>query len=173
MNVVDLIKQFFHALLIFLIQVLVFRTTSLFGVASCFIYLGFIIQLPFSFPPISVLLITFCYTLTVDMFFDTPGIHTASALLIMYLRPNIIRFLTPQGGYETIENVSVFTMGIQWHSVYAFIIIFVHTFIVFSIESLSYFNLSIMLLKVLSTTVLTLFTVLLYQFLFLYKHTSR
>lgn len=173
MNVVDLMKQFFHALLIFLIQVLVFRTTSLFGVASCFIYLGFIIQLPFSFPPVAVLFITFCYAFCVDLFFDTPGIHTAAALIIMYLRPNIIRFLTPQGGYETMENVSVFTMGFQWHMVYAFIVIFVHTFIVFSIESLSYFNLGILLLKVFLTTLLTLFTVLLYQFLFLYKHASR
>src|SRR4051812_23441705 len=150
MNVVDLIKQFFHALLIFMIQVLVFRTTSLFGIASCFIYLGFIIQLPFAFPPITLLLITFCYTFAIDLFFDTPGIHTCAAIIIMYLRPNIIRFLTPQGGYETIENVSVYTMGIQWHTVYAFIIIFVHTFIVFTIESLSYFHLGTMLLKVFS-----------------------
>jgi hypothetical protein len=173
MNVTDLIKQLLHALLIFLIQVLVFRTTSLFGVASCFIFLGFLIQLPFSFPAIPTLLITFCYTFAVDVFFDTPGIHTCAALIMMFIRPNILRLLTPQGGYESLENVSIFTMGIEWHAAYALILVFVHTLIVFSIESVEVFNLGTNLLKIFSTTILTVFTILLYQFLFLYKRSSR
>ena len=173
MNVVDIVKQLIHAFLIFMIQVLIFRTTALFGVASCFIYLGFIIQLPFAFPTMTNLFITFFYTLAIDIFFDTPGIHTCAALFIIFIRPNVIRLLTPQGGYESLENVSVFTMGIEWHAIYALILVFIHTFIVFSIESIGSFSLGTNLLKIVSTTILTVFTILLYQFLFLYKRSSR
>ena len=173
MNVLDIVKQFIHALLIYLIQVLVFRTTTLWDVAACFIYTGFLIQLPFYLPKISILVITFCFTFAIDIFFDTPGVHTCAALVVMYFRPSIIKILSPQGGYESLESINIFNMGIQWHTLYAFIMIFIHTTLVFIIESAGSFHVGISLLKILSTTLFTLIVVMLYQFLFLYGRTSR
>lgn len=173
MNVIDIVKQCVHALLIYLIQVLVFRTTTLWDVAACFIYLGFLIQLPFYIPRVFILLITFGFTFGVDIFFNTPGIHTAAALVIMYFRPAIIKLLSPQGGYESVESINIFNMGIQWHTLYAFIMIFIHTTLVFVIESIGSFNFGISLLKIFTTTMLTLVVVILYQFLFLYRRNSR
>jgi len=173
MNVIDIVKQLLHALLIYLIQVLVFRTTSLWDVAACFIYVGFLIQLPFYIPRIFLLLITFGYTFAIDIFFNTPGVHTSAALFIMYIRPSVIKLLSPQGGYENLESVNVYNMGIQWHAAYAFIMIFIHTSIVFFIESLGSVGFGLTLMKIFSTSILTLISVLLYQFLFLYKHNSR
>jgi hypothetical protein len=173
MNVIDVLKQLIQAVLIYLIQVLVFRTTSVWDVAACFIYVGFLIQLPFYIPRMFLLFITFFYTFSIDIFFNTPGVHTSAALLIMYIRPSVIKLLSPQGGYESVESVNIYNMGIQWHSAYAFILIFIHTTVVFVIESLGSVGFGTTLLKIFSTSILTLITVLLYQFLFLYKHNSR
>lgn len=173
MNVIDVIKQLIQAVLIYLIQVLVFRTTSLWNAAACFIYVGFLIQLPFYIPRVALLFITFVYTFSIDIFFNTPGIHTSAALLIMYMRPSVIRLLSPQGGYESVESVNIYNMGIQWHAAYAFILIFIHTTIVFFLESLGSMHFGTTLLKIFLTALFTLITVILYQFLFLYKHNSR
>lgn len=173
MNVLDIAKQFIHALLIYLIQVLVFRTTTLWDVAACFIYLGFLIQLPFYLPKIAILFITFCFTFAIDIFFDTPGVHTAAALMIMYFRPSIIKILSPQGGYESQDSINIFNMGIQWHTLYAFIMIFIHTTLVFILESIGSFHFGTSLLKIFSTTMFTLIVVMLYQFLFLYRRNTR
>ncbi len=173
MNVTDIIKQFVQALLIYLLQVLVFRTTALWDVAACFIYIGFIIQLPFYIPSLGLLFITFAYTFAIDIFFNTPGVHTSAALLIMYVRPSVVRLLSPQGGYDSFESVNIFNMGIQWHAIYAFILILIHTTVVFLIESLGSTHFGVTFLKIISTTMLTLIAVILYQFLFLYRHNSR
>ena len=173
MNVIDIIKQLIQAVLIYLIQVLVFRTTSLWDVAACFIYVGFLIQLPFYIPRVALLFITFVYTFSIDIFFNTPGIHTSAALLIIYIRPSVIRLLSPQGGYESVESVNIYNMGIQWHAAYAFILIFIHTTVVFLLESLGSMNFGTTLLKIFCTSLFTLLTVIIYQFLFLYKHNSR
>lgn len=173
MNVLDIVKQAIHALLIYLIQVLVFRTTALWDVAACFIYIGFLIQLPFYIPRVYTLIITFLFTFGIDLFFNTPGVHTAAALIIMYFRPNVINLLSPQGGYETVESVNIFNMGIQWHTIYAFIMIFIQTTLVFVIESIGSFHLGTSLLKIITTTLFTLIVVILYQFLFLYKRSTR
>lgn len=101
MNVNDLVKQLLHGFLILMIQIIIFRTTALWGVASCFIYIGFLIQLPFYIPTIFLLLITFGYTLMIDIFYDSPGLHTAAALAIMYFRNGIFRMMTPSGGMIT------------------------------------------------------------------------
>lgn len=173
MNVIDILKQLIQAVLIYLIQVLVFRTTSLWDVAACFIYVGFLIQLPFYIPRLSLLFITFAYTFSIDFFFNTPGVHTSAALLIMYVRPSVIKLLSPQGGYESVESVNIYNMGIQWHAAYAFILIFIHTTLVFLIESLGSMSFGTTLMKIFCTSIFTLIAVLLYQFLFLYKHNSR
>lgn len=173
MNALDIAKQFVHALLIYLIQVLVFRTTTLWDVAACFIYLGFLIQLPFYLPKIAILFITFFFTFAVDIFFNTPGVHTCAALIIMYFRPSIIKLLSPQGGYESLESINIFNMGVQWHTLYAFIMIFSHITLVFIIESIGSFHLGTSLLKIIMTTLFTLIVVMLYQFLFLYRRNTR
>ncbi|MCU0415626.1 MAG: hypothetical protein MUE33_00440 [Cytophagaceae bacterium] len=173
MNITDVLKQLIHGLIILLFQIVLFRTSTLFGVASCFIYVGFLIQLPFYISTIGLLCITFGYTLLIDIFYDSPGLHTAAAVFIMYIRASIFKWMTPSGGYDNKENTSIFTMGFQWHLIYAFILIFLHTSLVFAIEWLSIGTLWSSLLKIISTTLFTLLVVMLYQFLFLYKRSGR
>lgn len=173
MNVNDLIKQLLHGFLILMIQIVIFRTTALWGVASCFIYVGFLIQLPFYIPTILLLLITFGYTLTIDIFYDSPGLHTAAAVAIMYFRNTIFRMMTPSGGYDNKENTTIFSMGFQWHLIYAFIMVFVHTTLVFSIELLSIGTIWNCFLKIFSTTVFTVLMIMAYQMLFMYKRNYR
>ncbi|UOQ75874.1 hypothetical protein MUN84_14690 [Hymenobacter sp. 5516J-16] len=67
----------------------------LFNLGWCFIYLGFLLFLPIATPIVVQLLLGFITGVTLDIFFDTGGVHAAAAVLLMYLRPWVLRLLTP------------------------------------------------------------------------------
>ena len=102
----------------------------------------------------TILLIAYLLTNSADLYLGTDNEVIDPALY----------FLVAIGLCNSIIWPTVFTMGIEWHAIYALILVFIHTFIVFSIESIGSFSLGTNLLKIVSTTILTVFTILLYQF---------
>lgn len=170
---INAVRQLFIALLFLLAQILVFRSFSIASTAFVFVYLGFLLQLSFAINPVLLLLITFGYTLIVDTFYNTPGIHTCAALCIMYFRPYVLRILTPSGGYENTPALNVTYMGFNWYVLYASIMVFIHVLIVFTIETLTSSALWFTLLKVIFTTILTTFAIVLIEMLLKPKKANR
>lgn len=151
----------------YLLQVLLFLNFSLFDTAFCFVYVGFILILPYETPPIILMAIAFLTGLSIDMFYDTPGVHASSTVLIAFLRPYLINLLTPKGGYEHAENLSVRTFGFQWYLSYAALLIFIHHLTLFLIESFGFSLLLETIGKAVFSTIFTLVTVILLQYLVL------
>jgi hypothetical protein len=114
------------------------------------------------------MLIGFATGVTTDYFYNTMGIHTAACVLITYLRPMILRFLTPRGGYEQGFEPTLKTMGLEWFVIYSSIFILLHHTALFYIEaselSLFFFTLG----KVIMSTLFTLIIVIVTQYLFYY-----
>lgn len=148
-------------------HILIFKNLSLFNYAPCFIYVGFILLLPFSTPPILLISLAFISGLIIDIFYDTIGINAAACVLVAYIRPYIINLLTPKGGYDKGVDVTVQTLGFQWLVSYAAIIIFIHHLTLFILELWGiklFFNL---LGKTVVSTLFTLFVFILFQYLLL------
>jgi hypothetical protein len=47
------------------------------------------------------LITAFLLGITVDMFVDTPGVHTSASVFMAFVRPFVLRILAPRDGYET------------------------------------------------------------------------
>ena len=159
------IVTLFYFILFFAIQVLLFRNVSIFNLAFCFFYVGFILLIPQDYPVLVTLLISFALGFVVDFFYDTMGIHMASCVLIGYLRPFIIQFLTPRGGYDANSDLSIPYMGLQWFVTYAAVLIFIHHFVLFLIESWGFGIMFRLFAKTFLSTLFTLFVVILFQYL--------
>jgi len=148
------------------IQILIFLHFSLFqGTALCFVYIAFLLILPYDISNISLILIGFFSGLFVDMFYNTGGIHAAATVLIAFLRPYIINTLTPRGGYEEGVELSVASLGFRWFATYAIILIFIHHFMLFIIWLLGFGDVLLVLSKTIASSVFTLVIVLLFQYL--------
>lgn len=162
----DIIIQIFSFLIFLGLQIMVARNLVLFDKGFTFIYIAFILLLPFETGSVLILFLGFLTGLSLDIFYDSLGIHAASTLLIAFIRPYWIQSITPRGGYDNATAPALNEMGFQWFVSYALPLIFVHHFTLFFIEvgGLSAFWFTIP--KVLFSTVLSFVTMVIVQFLF-------
>ena len=116
------------------LQVLLVGQLSLFGLGWCFLYLGFVLFLPLRTPVALQLLLGFGLGLAMDISYDTGGLHAAAAVLLAYLRPWVLRLLTPRDGYDAQDTVNVHQMGWQWFLVYLLILVSLHHAAYFFLE---------------------------------------
>jgi hypothetical protein len=151
----------FVALQIFLVQYLV-----LFNTGFCFIYIAFLLFLPIQLPPVILLLMAFTTGITVDTFYDTAGIHAAACVLLAYIRPHLLRFLTPRDDYDANDTVNVRLMGWGWFTTYALVLIFLHHLLLFFLELGGLKVVGFTLLKVLASTLYTFVVMVIVQLLF-------
>ena len=134
MNIRNIIIHSAHFLLYLLLQVMIFKNVALLGVAFGFVYIGFLLFLPFNTARVWQIFIGFATGLILDVFYDSLGIHAAACVLLMYLRPWWTSRVTPSGGYELINLPKLKTLGFQWFFTYAFPLVLVHHLAIFFIE---------------------------------------
>ncbi len=118
------------------LYVLLFDNSSvvLFGLGWNFFYLGFLLFLPISTPVALQLLLGFMVGFSVDIAHDTGGLHAAAAVLVAYLRPAVLRLLTPRDGYDAQDTVNIHQMGWQWFLVYLGVLVTLHHLAFFFLE---------------------------------------
>ncbi|QHT68619.1 Rod shape-determining protein MreD [Rhodocytophaga rosea] len=172
MNSRDVILSIFYFIIYLALQVFLMRNMVLFDVGFCFIYIAFLLLLPFDTNSVLLLLLGFGTGLLVDIFYDTMGIHAAASTFIMYLRPYVIMFITPRGGYEQNMRLNMQSMGLEWFLPYMLSLTFIHHTILFFVEASQLSLFLFTLLKVVCSTVFTCVIIILIQYLF-YTSKSR
>ncbi len=149
-----------------LIQIFFFGDVVLFDKAFCFIYIGFILLLPIEIPLLILLLLAFFSGLTIDIFYNSLGIHASSSLLLAFLRPYWISMVTPRGGYEEVYAPTIKDLNMGWFTTYAIPLIIVHHISVFYIEAGGFNDGWFTLGKVLSSAVFSYSLIVIVQMLF-------
>ncbi len=131
-------------MVLILVQVLVLNNVQLSGYLNPYIYVLFILILPFETPGWMLLLSAFFMGLFIDIFpqgipgaGDTLGVHTASTVLMAFLRPTVLRWINPRGDYEKGTEPSVKDYGFSWYFLYAVILVGIHHFVLFFLEDFS------------------------------------
>jgi hypothetical protein len=138
----------------------------LFNLGWCFFYLGFLLFLPISTPIVLQLLLGFVLGYTMDVFFDSGGVHAAAAVLVAYLRPWVLRLLTPRDGYDAQDSVNIHQMGGQWVIVYLLLLVAIHHAAFFLLELGSFQVIGLTLVKILVSTLYTSVVFLIIQLVF-------
>ena len=80
----SVILQVISFFLYLFFQVLILKNVVLFDTAFCFLYLGFLLLLPVETNPLVLMGVGFLLGFSVDMFYDSLGIHAGAAVFIMY-----------------------------------------------------------------------------------------
>ncbi|MDP4267135.1 MAG: rod shape-determining protein MreD, partial [Bacteroidota bacterium] len=86
-------KNISRFVLLIFIQILILNNIELSGFINPYIYVLFIILLPFDIPRWSLLVIGFITGITVDMFSNTLGMHTTATVFMAFCRPFILNML--------------------------------------------------------------------------------
>lgn len=161
MNTQDLIKTFIASVILVLLQLFFFKNLVLFEVAFCFIYVLAIIRLPGEFGTGYVMLASFFIGLTVDIYYNTAGVHSSACTLIGYLRKNLLKYFFPTKGIDNEIQVTLKDLGLQRYFVYIIIMVTFHHIVLFMMEVGGFSHFLNTLLKIGSSIVFTTTMVLL------------
>ena len=151
-------------ILLVIIQVLVLNNIQFIGFSNPYLYILFILLLPFETPGWLLLLVSFFLGLSVDMFSNTFGLHASASVFLAFLRPYVLVLFSPREGYDPGASPKAFSMGFVWFAKYSVILIFSHHIFLFFIEAFNYSDIRTILLRTIASTVLTFVLVVLSQF---------
>lgn len=161
----EIIRNIIRFILLVGVQVLIINNIELGRFINPFLYVLFIIILPFETPKWLVLLSAFLIGITMDMFSDTGGMHAAACVFMGYIRPGILKLFSPRDGYEFGTQPTVQYLGIPWFLSYAGILIVSHHLILFFVEVFRFSEFFSTFLRVIVSSFFTLFLVIVTQYL--------
>jgi len=147
-------------------QVLILQNVVLFHTAFCFLYVVYLLSLPVETNPMALMGIGFLMGFTIDLFYESIGLHAFACVLIMYIRNYWLNSMTPQGGYDSNAVPSLALGGLQWFLVYTMPMIFIHHAVLFYLEAGGFSMFWFTLLKVINSTIFTTIVILVAQYLF-------
>ena len=158
------IQNILRFILLVLAQVLVLNNIQFLGYLNPYLYVLFILALPVRVPRWITLLLAFALGLTIDAFANTMGLHAFATVFMAFLRQPVIKlFTTVEEG--TNPTPSFRTFGIPDYLKYAITLVLVHHVILFFMEAFSFVNVSILLLKILLSSLITILLIAAVQLL--------
>lgn len=151
-------------IILILLQVLFFDNIQFSGYVNPYVYIMFILLLPIEMPAWILLVIAFLTGLTVDLFSGTPGMHAGATVLAGFVRPYILRIISPRDGYEPGASPSMAIYGLRWFLIYTTLIVTAHHFILFFLEVFRFTDFFRTMLRILLSSVLTITFILLAEY---------
>lgn len=147
------IKYILLFLLLVLLQVLILNRISFLNYGIPFVYIYFIIKLPIGLNRNIITLLGFFIGAVIDVFCNTPGINAAATTLAAFVcQPVQKLFFLPDDYAEQSPRLSL--LGSAFMK-YAVLITLIHHVTLILLESFSFINIKMILLRIALSTVLS------------------
>lgn len=157
-------RNIIRFLILILFQVLVLDNIQMGGYLNPYLYVLFIILMPFETPRWLMLITAFLLGLSVDLFTNTLGMHIAASVFMAFLRPWILSIFAPRDGYEPDTFPRIFFYGFNWFLRYSLVMVFFHHLALFYIEVFHFQDFLSTFLRVILSTLVSTSTIVLSQY---------
>ena len=164
------LKNIIRFFVLILVQVFILNNIRLGGYINPYLYVYFILLLPFETPKWLLLLSAFFLGLGVDFFSDTMGMHAAASVLMAFSRPLVLKSISSRREYEQGIKPSISDLGFRWFFTYSLILISIHHLLYFYLEVFRTTEFLSTLYRTLISVVFTILLVILTQVLFYKKN---
>lgn len=151
------------------LQVFLLKNIGYYNLSTPFLYILFILLLPFGIPNGLLFFLAFMTGLTVDVFYDTLGLNAAACTILAFVRIVFIRLTVQRDGFDNEPEPSLGIMGFRWFIFYAIILTFFHHFVLFTFETFRFSEFGYTLLRVILSSLFTVFLMLITEFIFFRK----
>ena len=168
----DIFTYLFIFIALVLTQVIILNNIELGGYINPYLYVFFILALPFETNDNLVLFLAFLIGLFIDVFSSTMGLHTSSAVFMAFSRKYILKLIQPRGGYEFGTTPNLQHMGLSWYMTYAAILVVLHHLFLFYTESFNFSQFFSTFGRVIVSSIFTLILIFIVQ-LFNYNPNAR
>jgi len=137
-----MIKDFWKYVVMFvvlvLVQVLVLNNIQISGFINPYIYILFVLLLPFNIPGYLLLGLSFITGITVDIFGNTPGIHAGATVLLGFIRPALANLISSRELIEKGTTPNMIQLGFASFIKYVIIAVLIHHLVLFFAETFSF-----------------------------------
>ncbi len=131
-----------------------------------YFYFIVILWLPFKTKRWAILLVGFLLGFIVDMFYKTPGLHSAASVLIAYIRPFLINLLLPKEATEWgNEEPNRVSMGAVPFATYVILLTILHNLYLIFLEWMQFGSFLYFLGKIIATSLVSLLLFLISELL--------
>lgn len=161
-----LIRNILRFIVLLVVQVLVFDNLGFGTYIHPYVYVLFVLLLPFDTPRWRLLIYGFLIGIAVDIFNGTPGLNAAATVFLAFMRPYIIGITTRKSDIEDKNAPSVTEMGLQWFAIYALLLILLHNLVFFWLEAFSIKLLGLILAETLLSAPVTLLLIIIIIYIF-------
>lgn len=151
-------------LLLILLQILLFNNIEFSGYVNPYVYIMFILLLPVEIPSWLLLILSFFTGLVIDIFCGSPGMHTSATVLAGFVRPYVLRLISPRDGYEPGTDPSMMIYGFRWFLFYTMIIVLIHHFTLFYLEVFRFTDFFRTFLRVILSSLFSIAFILLLEY---------
>jgi rod shape-determining protein MreD len=155
--------------ILILIQVLLFNNIHFLGYINPYVYILFILLLPFETKRWVLLISAFALGLSVDFFSNSLGIHAAACVFAAYFRPGVMSLITSRKEYEPGVEPSIADLGFQWFFMYSLILVSLHHLMLFLLEVFRFSSFFSTLGHSILNTLFTVLFIILSQYIFYRK----
>ncbi len=159
-------RYIINFIILVLIQVFILNNIQLGGFVNPYLYVLFILILPFETPNWLLLVVALLLGLTIDLFSNTLGMHSSATVFMAFLRPQVLKIISPRDGYESETLPQLRFYGAAWYLRYASILVFSHHLFLFYIEVFKLSNFFATFARVILNTIFTLILILISQYFF-------
>ncbi|WP_321438513.1 rod shape-determining protein MreD [uncultured Bacteroides sp.] len=142
-----------------LLQVLVLNNVHIAGYATPFLYIYLIVKMSSGVSRNELVLWGFFLGLVIDVFSNTPGMNAAATTFIAFIRPYLLRLFSPRDISDEIVP-AIKTIGVSPFIKYVVTCVLFHHASLLLIDSFSFFEFSTLLIKIGSSTLLTVVCVM-------------
>lgn len=162
------IKFVIHFLILLLIQLTILDNVQLHSYMYINIYILIIYILPYRLRNATILFFGFFLGLFIDLANNTMGIHAAATTLLAYIRPRLLMLTSNREQIDDIQGKQKIS-DFGWFFKYILISTAVFNVVLILFEAFSIQNFLITLLRIVCSTVASIFFILLYYFIALKK----
>lgn len=155
--------------LLIALQVFFLKNFGFYNLASPFLYILFILLLPFGIPNLLLFILAFGTGLTVDVFYDTLGLNAAACTILAFVRIIFISVTVQKDGFDNEPDPSLGIMGFRWFFFYASLLTIIHHFVLFTFETFRFTDFGYTMLRVLFSSLSTVVLILIAEFVFFRK----
>ncbi|MDG5492782.1 rod shape-determining protein MreD [Psychroserpens sp. SPM9] len=150
--------------LLILVQALLFNHINFMGYINPYPYLLFILLFPINNNRTLFIFMSFMLGWFVDLFSDSGGVHAAGCVTIAFIRPAVLKFAF--GMIYEHQTIKFNNTEFGNRLIYFSILVFIHHFIMFTLEIFNISNIILILQKTLFSSIFTILLCVLISVLF-------
>lgn len=162
------LKFFLHLIILLLLQLSILDNIQLHSYVYINIYILAVYILPYRLHDVIILLFGFFLGIFMDFANNTMGIHAAATTLLAYIRPRLLMLTSNREQIDAIQGKQKIS-DFGWFFKYVLVSTSIFNIVLILCETFSFHNFFITLLRIVCSTIVSVFFILLYYLIALKK----